>query len=406
MKKRDVLFLCQYFYPEYNSSATLPFDTASYLASHGKTVSAMCGYPKEYTKKKNIPIREIKDEVHIRRLRYLQLSRGGKIGRLINYFSFTISALLHLPEFRKFQCVIVYSNPPVLPIVPVLANVFFKTQFIFVAYDIYPEVAYASCSVEPGRIIDKIMRLINHLLYSRAYKVVALTEEMRQFILQNRSEIDEPQVRVIPNWAHENRRNLTDEMFQHFGYQNDQFIVSYFGNLGVCQDIETMISAIHILRDDTRIQFLIVAHGSKRQEFEEETKGCSNVTILDFLTGENFECALAISSCCIVSLENGLMGTCAPSKYYSYLQSGCPILAVVEENSYLSQEISEEGIGFDFRIGDGQGLAETIRELLNNEEQRNAMGDKARSLYENKYAQHIAMRAYDELVSQALCSRK
>ena len=27
-KKKDILFLCQYFYPEYVSSATLPFDTA------------------------------------------------------------------------------------------------------------------------------------------------------------------------------------------------------------------------------------------------------------------------------------------------------------------------------------------------------------------------------------------
>lgn len=52
MKKKDILFLCQFFYPEHNSSATLPFDTAVYLAEHGLQVDALCGYPKEYTAEK------------------------------------------------------------------------------------------------------------------------------------------------------------------------------------------------------------------------------------------------------------------------------------------------------------------------------------------------------------------
>lgn len=115
--KRDVLFLCQFFYPEYNSSATLPFDTARYLAQRGYSVGALCGYPKEYSTGGQVPIREAKDGVSIRRLRYMQLSRRSRIGRLINYFSFTLSVLLHLFEIRNYRAVIVYSNPPVLPIV-------------------------------------------------------------------------------------------------------------------------------------------------------------------------------------------------------------------------------------------------------------------------------------------------
>ena len=46
--KYDALFLCQFFFPECNSSATLPWDAAKYLASKGFKISAMCGYPKEY----------------------------------------------------------------------------------------------------------------------------------------------------------------------------------------------------------------------------------------------------------------------------------------------------------------------------------------------------------------------
>ena len=82
--KRDILFLCQFFYPEYNSSATLPFDTASYLAQNGYSVGALCGYPREYNTSGEVPVREMKDGVSIHRLHYMQLSRHSKIGRLIN----------------------------------------------------------------------------------------------------------------------------------------------------------------------------------------------------------------------------------------------------------------------------------------------------------------------------------
>ena len=153
--KRDVLFLCQFFYPEHNSSATLPYDTAKYLASHGMTVDAMCGYPKEYSDDDNVPKKEERESIRINRIGYLQLKRTGKIGRLINYFSFTFSALMRLFRLRKYKCVIVYSNPPVLPFVAALGKILFNTKIIFVAYDIYPEVAYASGSVRRGSLIDK-----------------------------------------------------------------------------------------------------------------------------------------------------------------------------------------------------------------------------------------------------------
>ena len=86
-----------------------------------------------------MPIREAKGGVSIRRLRYMQLSRRSRLGRLINYFSFTLSVLLHLFEIRNYRAVIVYSNPPVLPIAAILANKLFKTKIIFVSYDVYPD---------------------------------------------------------------------------------------------------------------------------------------------------------------------------------------------------------------------------------------------------------------------------
>ena len=401
--KKDILFLCQFFYPEHNSSATLPFDTAKYLAAHGFTVDALCGYPKEYSDQAHVPLREEKDDVNIQRIRYIQLGRVSKLGRLINYFSFTASAFFHLFKLRKYKSVIVYSNPPILPFIAVLGNVLFGTKIVFVAYDVYPEVTYASNSLRPDSIISKGMRWLNHQMYKRVSRVVALTDEMKEFLLEHRPELTADRVVTIANWAHEKKIEATDEAYARFSYQPGQFIVSYFGNMGICQEMETLVSAVEHMADNDKVQFLFIGHGSKKQAIAErfEKKHLKNVQMHDFLTGEAFEQAVAISSCCVVSLEKGLKGMCAPSKYYSYLQGGKAVLAVVEEGSYLEEEIEREGIGRAVAIGDAKGLVQIICNMSLNCEKCRNMGEKALVLYKRKYMLEIGLNKYANMMKNA-----
>ena len=402
--KKDILFLCQFFYPEYNSSATLPFDTAKYLASHGFTVDGLVGYPKEYCADRHLPLTETVDGVGIRRVRYLQLGRKGKLSRLINYFSFTFRVFLRSTVLKNYKTVVVYSNPPILPAAAIRAKRKYGTKFVFVAYDVYPEVAYASRSLTPGSLISRVMDRINKNLYRSVDRVVALTDEMKAFLLNHRPELDPGRVDVIANWAHEKRILPDREAYERLGYEEGQFIVSYFGNMGTCQDVETMMKAAELLKEDDRVRFLIVGHGNKKDAVEARIRenACRNVQLLSFLTGRDFEQAVAVSSCCIVSLEKGLMGTCAPSKYYSYLQGGKPVLAVVEKESYLALEVEKERIGYSIEIGDGEGLRDAIIKMAEDPEGCAAMGERAKNLYESSYAFETAMAKYLK-IAESLC---
>lgn len=404
MVKKDILFLCQFFYPEYNSSATLPFDTAKYLASHGFTVDGLVGYPKEYSKDKNLPLKEQVDGVGIKRIKYLQLKRTGTLGRLVNYFSFTFRVFLHIGYLKHYKTVIVYSNPPVLPIVPILAKKLFGTKLIFVAYDVYPEVAYASETLTETSIISKVMTGINKKLYKAVDCVVALTDEMKDFLLKNRPELSTERIVTIPNWAHEKEYKPDHEAYERFGYKDGQFVVSYFGNMGTCQDVKTIIKAAEYLKNDDRVRFLIVGHGNKKAAVEKriEKQGLKNVQLLDFLTGKDFQQAVAISSSSIVSLEKGLMGTCAPSKYYSYLQGGQPLLAIVENGSYIAKEVEKEKIGYSVENGDGIGLKNVILKMVENQEESREMGNRAKKLYEKEYDYEIAMKKYGEMFERII----
>lgn len=398
-KKKDILFLCQFFYPSHNSSATLPFDTAKTLVANGFSVDALVGYPKEYNNQGKMPRKETVDGVNITRLKYLQLGRKNKISRLINYFSFTFSALINVIRLRKYKCVITYSNPPVLPLVPIIAKKLFKTQMVFVAYDVYPEVAYASKTLTPGGMIDRVMRRLNKSIYKHASMIVALTDEMKVFLLNNRPELSSDRITTIANWAHETKIPVTKEAYEQFGYSQDDFVVAYFGNMGICQEMETLLAAMNVLKNETNIKFLLVGHGNKKEHVEQYIKenSINNAQVYDFLTGEAFQNAVAVASCCVVSLEKGIKGMCAPSKYYSYLQGGKPILAVVESGSYLEEEIIKERIGASINIGECEKLSQIILGMCKSNEECKKMGERACELYDEKYDISIGIGKYEEL---------
>ena len=106
-KKKDVLFLCQFFYPEYISSAQLPYETLLALKDAGYRVGALCGYPHEYATAEKIPTKENVNGIDVTRLKYLQLDRSGFLGRLVNYFSFTLMVFLNLWRVAEYKTVVV-----------------------------------------------------------------------------------------------------------------------------------------------------------------------------------------------------------------------------------------------------------------------------------------------------------
>ena len=401
-EKKDILFLCQFFYPEYISSAQLPYDTVLALKEAGFSVGALCGYPQEYLDGSDIPVREEVDGISIHRLKYIQLDRKGFLGRIVNYFSFTFMVLLHLFEVAKYKAVVVYSNPPILPWIASWARVLFGTRLIFVSYDLYPEVATVTNTLREGNLICRLMNHINKCVYRRADKVVALSSEQRDYILRSRDARPE-QVTVIPNWYHDEGiqpRNRENNRFRDT--VGDRFVVSYFGNMGTMQDMKTILGAIRELQGEEDVFFLFAGHGNKMDKLQKiaEEEQLKNIAIFQFLHGQDFRDALAVSDCALVSLEKGATGLCVPSKTYSYMMQGIPLLAIMDECDIVRD--IESGAGFWVRNGEARELAQAIRKLRDDPQKCQAMREQCRRLYLEKYTTEKNTGKYVSLFRQLL----
>jgi glycosyltransferase involved in cell wall biosynthesis len=406
--KKDVLFLCQYFYPEYVSSATLPFDTAVRLAEEGFSVSAICGYPKEYSKSKEVPIEETFKKIEIKRLKYIQLKRSSFLGRLINYFSFTFSVVINFRDLKKFKSIIVYSNPPVLPFIAGLASKFFNTKIIFVSFDVYPEIAYKTNVIAKDSLLTKLMILVNKTIFNNVNKVVALSNEMKNYLLEHRWQLNENQIEVIPNWFEDKGvadkyKSQKNELFRSI-FDGRKLIVSYFGNLGIAQDFNTLIDAMRELKYDSEVLFVFAGHGNKMDILKEIIKqeGLNNVKVYNFLHGQDFEDALNISDCFIVSLAKGLTGLAVPSKTYSYMMAGKPVIAIMDEGSDIAKDLIQNKAGYAVQGGESSKLVSAIYELKNDKNKLKIMGENCRNVYLRKYTKENCTGQYVSLIKKVL----
>lgn len=401
-EKRDILFLCQFFHPEYISSAQLPFDTARALAQAGFTVDVLCGEPKEYYSGPKVSKKETVDGISIRRLSYLQPDRSHILGRLVNYFSFTAAVFAHLGSLRNYRCALVYSNPPVLPWIVSWAKKLFGCRLVFVSYDLYPELALQIGAMKPRGAVDRLMKHINRVVYPRLDRVVALSSEMKAFLEANR-DVSPEKIAVIPNWYPDAGTPGRDKSGNRFAQElGDKFVVSYFGNMGTIQDMQTILDAIRALKEEKDIFFLFAGHGNKLEALKEAIakERLSNARVLDYLHGKDYQDALDISGAALISLEQGTTGLCVPSKTYSYMMEGIPLLAIMDECDIVSD--IRAGAGMALQNGQSEALAQKIRFLRDHPEAVEAMRSCCRQLYLEKYTPEICLAKYQALFRELL----
>lgn len=401
-KQNKVLVLSQFFYPEYVTSSVLVTQMAEDLAAAGLDVEVLCGMPKEYLsgQVRATPKEQYKGML-IRRVGYLQLSRKSTIGRLINYFSLIASVALRWPILLRYECIIVYSLPPLLPLLPALMNTFFHKKFVFVCYDLYPDLAIEMKAISRGSIIDRVMRFTNRRVYCRAQAIVAIGGEMKRYMLSSGLAADAERIHVIPNWY-----DGSPDQYQPINQtkKGEAFNVIYSGNMGICQDMDTILLCAKALRERPDIRFIFTGHGNKADELKQEASrlGLTNISFYGYLMGREYSDMLSSADCFIVSLEKGMEGLAVPSKSYSYLAAGRPVLAIIDSDTDISRALAEYECGYTITNGDGAGMAEHILAMANDRAGLARMGRNARRLFEEQYTRKLCTRQYVELMREIL----
>ena len=259
------------------------------------------------------------------------------------------------------------TEPPYLPIFGLFISKLFRSPYVLIVYDIYPDVIWQLDVLPKTNLIIRLWSFANRFVFSQAKKIVVLSEPMVSKILNYCPE-SLNNISIIPSWSDIDLIKPLDKCQNWFSQKYsllDKFVVMYSGNQGRCHDLETIIYAANNLRNNSSVIFLFIGDGAQHAFLKElcNRLNLSNVLFLPYQRLEDTPYSLASADVAIVSLSRDTDALVAPSKLYGHLAAGTPVAVISPESSYLREIVEEHSCGKWFMNDDFNGLSNWITQL-------------------------------------------
>jgi hypothetical protein len=118
------------------------------------------------------------------------------------------------------------------------------------------------------------------------------------------------------------------------------FRVIYTGNMGLAQEVDLVIQLLTHFSGHDDVEFYFIGGGVRRADLTDvATGGAKNVKVLDYMSKDRLSAFLAESDIGLVTLSPVLEGLALPTKTYTYLAAGLPLLTFGANHSDFEELI-------------------------------------------------------------------
>jgi hypothetical protein len=221
---------------------------------------------------------------------------------------------------------------------------------------------------------------------------------MKQHMVQA-YKVAEQRVTVISNWSDISRLYLDkDVSLPRTLCPGQPFLILAAGHLGRAQDVEKLKQLSLLIDCEEGISLQIVGSGplfvSLRDWVREQR--LHHTAILDFCEGTAFGHLLSIASCGFLSLDSRMLGLGVPSRTYTYLCAGLPVLAIVPAASETAAQLSDTGAGLV--AADVITSISSLKALRQDPELYCRMSAAALAATEGSLSRGQAVRQYEQIL--------
>ena len=413
--KVKILVIQQHFYPEVAATGQLLLDLCEGLVKAGYKVKVITGNPTEIPQEKqkgNFLRKENYKGIEIFRLKNTTFNKYRMAGRVLNYLSFHFLIFFHMLFYERPDLVFVLSTPPFISFSGLMLKVFKRSKVIYNVQDLFPDLA-----VELGKLKNKqfieFLKKLSELIVRRVDKVVVVGEYMEKRIREEllRETSTDTHVVTIHNWADGDKIKVLREDEENNFLKREwrlegKFVVLYSGNIGYLHEFDTIIStAEYFAKEGPReIVFVFIGEGIKKSYIEEKIKekGLYNILFFPYQSREMLTYSLGLADVSLVTLEKGFEGMVVPSKIYGILASGKPVIAIIGEESEITEIIRRGKCGEIIKIGDFKALSNAIINYYKNPQKCNEEGMNGRKYFEKNFERKIAIKKYIKVIEETL----
>lgn len=402
-----VLQLTGYFLPEKAASIYLVENRLEAFANEGFDMVIHASRPtrglsdEEYAEYKNKE-EEMMYDGKLRVHRFAMYREGkNPVLRAMRYsFNWIIQLWYGLTE-KNVDCVYLESTPPIQGLLGSLLKIFRNIPFVYCLQDVFPDSLAGTSLAKRGGLLWKIGRVIEDFTYKHADKIIVISEDFKKNIMAKG--VPEEKIEVVYNWVDENAvvpvAKEDNPLFDEFGISRDKFHVVYAGNLGNAQNIDVIIDAANVLKEENDVEFVIFGTGGLKDQFVAKVNDLKldNVKFFPLQPMERVSQVYGLGDVCVVSCKPGLGGAAMPSKMLSIMSAGRAVVASFDKGE-LTYILENHKCGMYAPAGDADAFAGLIKHLAQNREECKIMGDNARKLILQKFTKAYGTSRYVEII--------
>lgn len=381
-------------------------ELAESLVARGVDATALAGRGL-YNGGARLKKREIHRGVKIERAWATSFGKSSSVGRLSDYLSFYAGAFWKLWRCQHQDIILTLTTPPLIGLVALIVARLRRMRMIALVEDVYPDIAVALGTLRATRPFTRLMNRLSLSILRGADRIIVLGECMRERISRKLGDDPTLKIDVIHNWADAALISPLAHARNDFRREHEleeKFVILFSGNFGRINDFATALEAAKLLKERADILFLFVGDGAKSREIRDFAAryNLQNVRLLPYQAREKLNSSLAAGDVALVTLANNLAGLSVPSKTYSMMAAGRPLLFVGDAESDVARIVSANACGAVIASGDAALLAKTITDWASDKLKVAAMGNAARSIFEKQFERRLAVDAYLESFSKCM----
>jgi len=322
--------------------------------------------------------------------------------RAVGFIGFTLLAGLAAIRpggwFRKVDAVFAMSPPLTLGLTGWLIAKVRRGRFVFNIQDVFPDAAIQTGAITNAQVI-RIASALERLSYRRADVVTVLSEDLAENVLAKLAtgSPTSTDVVVIPNFVDTEKLAPTDG--DRYRAEFDLGIgplVMYAGNLGYSQSLDLMIGLAEQRPD---ITVVVNGDGAMRETIVAATARVPNLRYIGYQPAERLAEVLSAADIHVVPLRTGLGAVSVPSKTYSVLAVGRPVIAAIDADSAIVRLLDESEAGVSVPPDELSALLMAVDELLGDPDRRLHMGARGREWVMKHASPTAAAIAYENVLA-------
>lgn len=297
--------------------------------------------------------------------------------------------------FRRVDAVIAMSPPLTMGVTGRLVAWAHRAPLVFNIQDVFPDAAVETGAITNTRVIA-LARRLERVSYRLADAVTVLSDDLRANVVAKLPPARADRVHTIPNFVDTERIRPGDRdtPYRRELGLGDGPVVLYAGNIGFSQSLDLMLDAARRLPQAT---FLINGDGAARPDLEARAAGIANVRFAGFVPDDRLVELLATGDIHVVPLRRGLGAVSVPSKTYSILAAGRPVVAAIDAGTEVPRILAASGAGVAVEPDDSDAFAGALARLLDDPSAARAMGERGRSWVLRAASPQAVGLAYEDL---------